>query len=311
MRIDFIKRLKLFANQIYIQIYPNMSETTEQQTLVIRIDWWLGRVIAMTWAVTKKAQQQPVKVVTSRPLAFWWNPHIQSIHGLDDRDLFRQVIKWNDYFELEPYTDPEFFNDWKNWLDIAAKQLWLDKVAEPCLYLAEHEKMNNYLEWVNPILYQPFGSTMWWNGWDKSYRSIKVPDAQYIANKLVEMWYTPYLVIKPWQPVLQNCKVLDTPDLRFVVSLCDRYPLLWADSCLHHAVKAFKKKAVVVRAWTDVERYWYKSNINMRENPFVAFTPMRLPMNSFDYDISNQKTNIFSKKFLDEVVSEFSKIAPR
>jgi hypothetical protein len=48
--------------------------------------------------------------------------------------------------ELEPYTDPDFFNDGKNWLDIAAKQLKLDKVAEPRLYLAEHEKLNNYLE---------------------------------------------------------------------------------------------------------------------------------------------------------------------
>jgi hypothetical protein len=74
----------------------------------------------------------------------------------------------------------------------------LDKVAEPRLYLAEHEKLNNYLEWNNPVLFQPFGSTMEWNGSDKSYRSIKVDDAQYLANKLNECWYTPYLVIKPW-----------------------------------------------------------------------------------------------------------------
>lgn len=282
---------------------------TEEKTLVININWWLGRVIAMQWPITALAKKRPVRVITSRPLAFRWNPRIKSIHWLDDRDLFRQVIQWNDYIELEPYTDPDFFNEWKNWLDVAAKQLGLDKVAEPCLYLAEHEKLNNHLDWQNPILFQPFGSTMEWNGSDKSYRSIKVEDAQYIADRLVELWYTPYLVIKPTQPRLQNCRILDTPDLRFVVSLCDRYPLLWCDSCLHHATKAFKKKSVVVRAGTDSWRFWYKSHINLRENPYVAFTPMRLPMNSFDYDISNQKTNIFSKWFLDEVVNEFTKIA--
>lgn len=282
---------------------------TDKQILVVRIDWGLGRVIAMQWPITALAKKRPVRVITSRPLAFRWNPRIKSIHWLDDRDLFRQIIQWNDYMELEPYTDPDFFNEWKNWLEVAAKQLGLDKVAEPCLYLAEHEKLNNYLDWQNPVLYQPFGSTMEWNGSDKSYRSIKVEDAQYIADRLVELWYTPYLVIKPTQPKLQNCRILDTPDLRFVVSLCDRYPLLWCDSCLHHATKAFKKKSVVVRAGTDSWRFWYKSHINLRENPYVAFTPMRLPMNSFDYDISNQKTNIFSKWFLDEVVNEFTKIA--
>ena len=280
----------------------------EQKSLVIRIDWWLGRVIAMQWPITALAKKRPVKVITSRPLAFRWNPHIQSIHWLDDRDLFRQIIQWNDYFELEPYTDPDFFNEWKNWLEVAAKQLKLDKVAEPCLYLAEHEKLNNYLEWNNPILFQPFGSTMQWNGSDKSYRSIKVEDAQYIADGLVANWFTPYLVIKPWQPVLKNCKILDTPDLRFVVSLCDRYPLLWCDSCLHHATKAFKRQSIVVRAGTDSGRFGYESHVNMREHPYVAFTPMRLPMNSFDYDISNQKTNIFSKKFLDAVLCEAVKL---
>jgi hypothetical protein len=55
--------------------------------------------------------------------------------------LFEDVIKGNDYIELEPYTDPEFFNDAKNWLDVAAKQLRLSKPFDPCLFLAEHEKM--------------------------------------------------------------------------------------------------------------------------------------------------------------------------
>lgn len=31
---------------------------------------------------------------------------------------------------------------------------------------------------------------------------------------------------------------------------------------------------------------------------------MRLPMNSFNYDISNQYTNIFSKEFLDKFIEE-------
>ena len=165
--------------------------------------------------------------------------------------------------------------------------------------------MQNILSWDKPILYQPFGSTMGMNWADKSYRSIPVEAAQYIADELTKKGYTLYEVIKPnAQPVLKNCQMCDTPDLRLVVSLCARYPVVWCDSSLHHCSKAFWKKALVVWAWTDAERFWYESNINMREHPMVAFTPMRLPMNSFDRDISNQHTNKFTKKFLDKILSQ-------
>ena len=283
-----------------------MTETQQQKPLVIRIDWWLGRVVAMTWAITELAKTREVRVITSRPLVFWGNPYIKSVHWLDDRRLFEDVIKWNDYIELEPYTDPEFFNDAKNWLYIAAKQLWLDtkNIPQPCLFLAEHERIWNVIEWEKPILYQPFWSTMWLNGADKSYRSIPVEAAQYIADELNKKWYTLYEVIKQGaQPVLRWCKMCDTPDLRLVVSLCARYPVVWCDSSLHHCSKAFWKKALVVWAWTDAERYWYDSNINMREFPMVAHTPLRLNMNDFNFDISNQHTNQFTKKFLDKVIS--------
>ncbi len=285
-----------------------MAETKENQTLVIRIDGWMGRVVAMTGAITEVAKKRPVKVITSWPLVFWWNPYIQSVHWLDDRNLFADVIRGNDYFELEPYTDPGFFNNAENWLSVAARKLGIQwDIPQPVLFLAEHEKMNNVLcndPGCRPILFQPFGSTMMPNGSDKSYRSIPVDAAQYMADKMVEMWYTPYLVIKPGaQPVLRNCQMCDTPDLRLVLSLCARYPVVWCDSSLHHCSKAFWKKALVLWAGTDVERYWYPSNINMREHPFVAFTPMRLPMNSFDLDISNQHTNEFSKKFIDKALT--------
>ena len=86
------------------------------------------------------------------------------MHGLDDRRLFEDVIKGNDYIELEPYTDPKFFNDAENWLDVAARQLGIKYLPapapQPCLFLAEHEKLGNVLSGNKPILYQPFGSTM-------------------------------------------------------------------------------------------------------------------------------------------------------
>lgn len=276
------------------------------ETLVININWWLWRVVAMSWAITEVAKKRPVKVVTSRPLVFRWNPYIKSVHGLDDRRLFEDVIKGNDYIELEPYTDPRFFNDAVNRLEIARDKLWLEKIAEPILFLAEHEKLNNILcENCKPILFQPFGSTMEMNWADKSYRSIPVEQAQYIADWLVAQWLTPYLVIKPWnQPILNNCQILDTPDMRYVVSLCARYPVIWCDSSLHHCAKAFGKKALVVRAGTDAERYWYESNINMREYPLVNHTVMRIPMNDFNYDVSNQHTNQFSNKFLDDILTQ-------
>ena len=275
------------------------------QTLVIRIDGWLWRVIAMSGAITEKAKYQPVKVVTSRPLVFWWNPYIKSVHGLDDRRLFEDVIKWNDYIELEPYTDSEFFNDAVNWLEIASKQLWISKICDPCLFLAEHEKILNKLPWNQDkiILFQPFGSSVRDEIWaDKSYRSLYVKDAQYLANKLIQKWYDIYEVIRKGQPEIAGCKILDTEDLRFVVSLCARYPVLWCDSCLHHASKAFWMQATVIRAGTDQERYGYKSNRNMREFPMVAHTPLRLNMNDFNFDISNQHTNQFTQEFLDKII---------
>ena len=278
----------------------------QQKTLVVRIDWGLWRVVAMTWAITEVAKQRPVKVITSRPLVFRWNPYIKSVHWLDDRRLFEDVIKGNDYIELEPYTDPEFFNDAKNWLYIAKKQLHIewDKIPQPCLFLAEHEKFSNILAWDKPILYQPFGSTMWLNWADKSYRSIPVEAAQYIADELTKKGYTLYEVIKQWaQPVLRNCQMCDTPDLRLVVSLCARYPVVWCDSSLHHCSKAFWQKALVVWAGTDAERYWYDSNINMREFPMVMHTPLRLWLNDFNADCINQHTNQFTKKFLDKVIA--------
>lgn len=286
-----------------LKVNPDIAKMV-QKTLVIRIDGWLGRVVAMSGAITEVAKKRPVRVVTSWPLVFWWNPYIKSVHWLDDRRLFEDVIKWNDYIELEPYTKPAFFNDGVNWLEIARQELWLDKVAEPVLFLAEHEKMGNILAWNKPILFQPFGSTMGLNWADKSYRSIPVDAAQYIADELTKKWYTLYEVIKQWaQPVLNNCQMCDTPDLRLVVSLCARYPVVWCDSSLHHCSKAFKKKALVVWAWTDAERYGYDSNINMREFPMVAHTPLRLNMNDFNFDVSNQHTNQFTKEFLDKVIA--------
>lgn len=286
--------------------YKKARDEKPQKTLVIRIDGWLWRVIAMTWAITEKAKQQPVKVVTSRPLVFWWNPYIKSVHGLDDRRLFEDVIKWNDYIELEPYTDPEFFNDAVNRLNIASKKLWLEKVAQPQLFLAEHEKILNKLQGNQDkiILFQPFGSVVNDSiGADKSYRSLYVKDAQYLANKLIAKWYELYEVIRKWQPEIAWCHILDTEDLRFVVSLCARYPVLWCDSCLHHASKSFGKQATVIRAWTDWERYWYESNRNLREFPLVAHTPLRLNMNDFNFDVSNQHTNQFTQAFLDKIIA--------
>lgn len=281
----------------------------KQKTLVIMLTGWLWRVIAMSWAITELAKKRPIKVITSWPLVFRANPYVKDVYGLDERDLFQRAIKWNDYLELEPYTDPRFFNDWVNWLEIARDKLWLEKIAEPILFLAEHEKENAKImkvpEWMIPVLYQPFGSTMEWNGSDKSYRSLKVEDAQYVANLLLQNGFLPMLVIKPGQPVLQWCQILDTPDLRAVLSLTSKYPLIWVDSCLHHAAKAFWKKSVVIWAWTDKERYWYDSHINLRETPMVAHTPMRLPMNDFNFDISNQYTNKFTKSFLNDAVKAF------
>ena len=283
--------------------FPTL-EAHIQKPLVIKIDWWLGRNIAMQWAITELAKKRPVRVIASRPLAFWGNPYIESIHGLDDRDLFRQVIKWNDYLELEPYTDPKFFNEGENWLKVAARQLGLENPVDPIIFLAEHEKLGNILWGDKPVLYQPFWSTMWLNWADKSYRSFKIEDAQYIADRLAAEWYTLYEVIKPGsQPVLMNCQICNTPDLRLVLSLCARYPLIWCDSSLHHATKAFGKQSVVMRAGTDAWRFWYESHINLWEKGMKEYTPMRLPMNSFDFDISNQYSNQFSKERLDEFVN--------
>ena len=266
-----------------------------EKTLVIKIDWWLWRCIAMTWAITEVAKQRPVKVITTWPAAFWWNPYIKGVYGIDERKLYENVIKWNDYFELEPYTDSRFFNDWVNWLEIARDKLWNENVADPILFLAEHEKLDNTLEWEKPVLFQPFGSTMNQNWADKSYRSFRIEDAQYIANHLIEAWYTVYVVERQDQPKLQGCNQLTVQNMRWLVSLADRYPVLWCDSSMHHAAKAFKKKAVVVWSGTDAGRFWYDSHINLRYNDMpYEYVPFRLGID-FNTDIQNQYTNKYSR----------------
>ena len=281
--------------------------TKVENTLVIKIDWGLGRVIAMTWAITEVAKHRPVKVITSRPLVFWGNPYIKSVHWLDDRRLYEEVIKGNDYFELEPYTDSRFFNDGMNWLDIAASKFWLDNVPQPILFLAEHEKLENVLEWAKPVLFQPFGSTMQINWADKSYRSLKIEDAQYIANKLINQWYTVYVAERNDQPKLQWCKQLTVNNLRWLVSLCARYPVIWVDSSLHHAAKAFWKTAVVIWSGTDAGRFWYDSNINLRGEWKYEYVPFRLWID-FNTDIQNQNTNKYNRSFLDNVVVKFLEV---
>lgn len=291
-------------------------EKKQEKTLVIMITWWLGRVVAMSGAITELAKKRPVKVITSRPIVFRANPYVTEVYGVDHPNLYKTVIKGNDYLELEPYTNPKFFNDAVNRLEIARETLGLEKIAEPKLFLAEHEKENatimNIPQGKIPVLFQPFGSTMEMNGSDRSYRSIKIDDAQYLADLLNQNGFVPMLVIKPGkQPILNWCQVLDTPDLRSVMSLCSKYPVFWMDSCLHHCAKAFWKKSVVIRAGTDAERFGYESDINLREFPMVEHTPMRLPMNDFNFDISNQNTNKFTKKFLEDAVKQFTEMVKK
>jgi hypothetical protein len=256
--------------------------------------------------ISAVAKQRPVKVICSRPLAFWWNPFIKSVHGLWDRRLFQDVIKWNDYIEIEPYTDPKFFNDGVNWLEVVRLQLWLDKIYYPEMHLADREEKTYKLDGIKPILFQPFGSTMDINWADKSYRSIPVAQAQYIAEQLMKKWYTVYTCESEKQPELRWVNTLrKVTDLRYMVWLCSKYPVIWCDSCLHHASVWFWKHPTVLRAWTDAERFWYEwKEDNYREFPMKEYTPMRLPMNDFDFDNSNQWTNDFSIEFIDKILEK-------
>lgn len=279
---------------------------SHSSTLVIKIDWWLWRNIAMTWIITEVAKRQKVKVIASRPLAFWWNKYIESVHWLWDRRLFQDVIRWNDYVEIEPYTNPKFFNDWENRLKIVWEQFWFSEIIYPKLFLAEREKKAYKLDW-NAVLFQPFGSTMDLNGSDKSYRSIPVEQAQYIAEQLMKKWYTVYTCESEKQPELRWVNTLrKITDLRYIVWLCSKYKVIWCDSCLHHASVWFWMKPTVFRAWTDSARFWYdeKEN-NYREFEMKAYTPMRMFINDFDFDNSNEWTNDFSIEFIDKVLEKF------
>ena len=284
---------------------PIIKHDTNEKTLVIKLDWWLWRNIAMTWLITAIAKKRKVRVVCSRPLAFWWNPYIDWVHWLWDRRLFQDVIKWNDYIEIEPYTNPKFFNDWVNWLEIVREQLWLDKIYYPELFLAEREKKAYKLQW-RPILYQPFGSTMDINWADKSYRSIPVAQAQYIADQLNKKGYTVYTCESEKQPELRGVNTLrKVTDLRYLIWLSARYQVIGCDSCMHHWAVAFGQKPIVLRAWTDSWRFGYdKLEDNYREFEMKEYTPMRLPMNDFDFDNSNQGTNNFSIEFIDKILSK-------
>lgn len=292
-------------NAKYRVIPSDVNKNAE--TLVIKLDWWLWRNIAMTWLISAVAKQRPVKVICSRPLAFWWNPFIKSVHGLGDRRLFQDVIRWNDYIEIEPYTDPKFFNDGMNWLEVVRLQLWLDKVYYPELHLADWEKKAYKLDGIKPILFQPFWSTMDINWADKSYRSIPVAQAQYIAEQLIKKGYTVYTCESEKQPELRWVNTLrKVTDLRYMVWLCSKYPVIWCDSCLHHASVWFWKHPIVFRAWTDAWRFgyeWKEDNYRMEDKPY-EYVPLRVHINDFDFDNSNQWTNEFSIEFIDKILEK-------
>lgn len=281
-----------------------------ENKLVIKIDWWLWRVIAMTGAITEIAKKRSVKVITSRPLAFWWNPYIESVHWLWDRRLYEDVIRGNDYFELEPYTDSKFFNDWVNWLDIAKDKLGLEEPAQPILFLAEHEKLDNTLDWFKPVLFQPFGSSMQMNWADKSYRSLRIEDAQYVADELNNLGYTVYVVERNDQPKLKWCRQLTAENMRWLITLADRYPVFWVDSSMHHAAKAFNKPSLVIWAGTDAWRFGYPSHINLRNDEPYEYVPFRLWVD-FNTDIVNQHTNEFSIGFLNEAIEKFVEMSDK
>ena len=230
---------------------------SHSSTLVIKIDWWLWRNIAMTWIISEVAKHRKVKVIASRPLAFRWNPFIESVHWLWDRRLFQDVIRWNDYVEIEPYTDPRFFNDWENRLKIVWDQFWLKEIHAPKLYLAEREKKAYKLEW-NAVLFQPFWSTMDLNWSDKSYRSIPVEIAQYMSEQLTKKWYTVYTCESEKQPELRWVNTLrKITDLRYIVGLCSKYKVIWCDSCLHHASVWFLILKIITDnlKWKHIRRW--------------------------------------------------------
>ena len=101
MKQQEIDKINKDFNKAVDNLKEQMNKKPEK-TLVIKIDWWLWRNIAMTWLISAVAKKRKVKVIASRPLAFWWNPFIESVHGLGDRRLFQDVIRWNDYIEIEP-----------------------------------------------------------------------------------------------------------------------------------------------------------------------------------------------------------------
>ena len=269
---------------------------------IVYIDWWLGRVIAMTWPITELAKKEEVSVITSRPLAFRWNPYIKAVHWTWDRALWENVIRWNELITLEPYSNSDFYNKGENRLKVAAKQLKVEE-SNPCLFLAEHEKLSNVLPWNYPVLFQPFGSSMNKYGADKSYRSFKVEDAQYIADNLRANGFTVYVVETDEQPKLNGCEQFTTEDLRWMVTLPWRYPVVWCDSCLHHASKALWKSALVMWAWTDAWRFGYDTDINLRNGEKYDYVPFRLWID-FNTDIQNQYCNRFTKERLDNFINE-------
>jgi len=272
---------------------------------IIRIDGGLGRVIAMSWLIYEYAKTYwETEVITSRPIVFWWN-NLVKYHPLDKQNLYEEVIRGNNYIEIEPYTMPEYFNDGINWIDVIAKKLWVKPVM-PKLFFTEAEKRRYWICWCQkPIIFQPFGSGVKdGSGSDDTYRSLYPEQAQYIVNCLTQLGYTVFLVRSENQPMLQNCQTL-TGDLRMIMCLAGKYPVLAVDSFVPHAAMAQGNKPVVIWAGTDEWRLGYKDALNLREHPLVEHVPMRMPTNDFNMMNKNQHTNQFSKDFLDNVVKNF------
>lgn len=275
---------------------------------IIKIDWWLWRVIASTWVITEYAKKNDVSIITTRPLVFRGNPYIKSIHWIDDRRLYEDVIKWNDYIEIEPYTMPEYFNNREHIIKCINKQLtWNNKFIKPIIFTTEEEKiLNKEMFLDNTVLFQPFGSGVENILWvDKTYRSMTIDFAEMVVNWLLEKWYSVVQVGNDFHPNISWAK-LYSKDLRSLISSLPNYKVIWIDSFLYHANKAMWWQSVVIWAgWPTEEMVWYSDDINIREKEIIDYVPYRLPVNDFDFNNINRDTNKFTEITLWKILSYF------
>jgi len=267
---------------------------------VIKIDGGIGRVIALSGVV-----KEGDIVVTSFPEVFFGRNEIK-VYPLSHPYLFEDIVYNNNWVEVEPYNDAEYYRNGKHISAVFNKLIYgdLEEVAPKMDFQSDEinsakEQISNWKkEWgvKKIVMFQPFGSNI---TQDISKRAMTQEFAQKVIDKIkkVEGEYEVIYIKGEDHPELKNCKVFPL-QLRQIFALANGVDkFIGVDSFLQHLAGAINKSALVFWTGTSVNNLGYSIHKNISiGSPLIIAN--RIPMNN--PNVINKKYD-WNNKYLKEV----------